>query len=177
MPDDDRTPEELREDADKCRERAEQAAEVRDLASEASSALSALAEHEYLTDRATYQVDLLEQTLGHIRHGEAWGQDAHLLEDHAHRLETRAGRELAAVERARELMRRREAAEEPTGTWILPPDAEEYHHSIRYDGHEHETACGLTFDEAPFGVVMEPEALPEDGDYCPDCLAGGEGDQ
>lgn len=102
MSDDDRTPEELREAADRCRRDAERAAEVRDLASDAAAALSALAEHEYLTDRARHQVDLLEHQLGLIRHGEGWGQDAHLLEDHAHRLETKAARLEAEAEREAE---------------------------------------------------------------------------
>lgn len=94
----DRTPDELREAAADCRERAERAAEVEELASAIASNLRELIGDDYLTDRARYQLDLLKHQFGAIRHGEQWGYDAHYSDEHAHRLEWRAD----AIEAERE---------------------------------------------------------------------------
>lgn len=86
----DRSPEELREAAADCRRRAEQADEVYALSRDARDALSALADHDYLDDRCSHQVDLLDMMLGSIQHGAQWGYDSHYLAEHADRLEYRA---------------------------------------------------------------------------------------
>lgn len=86
----DRSPEELREAAEDCRHRAEQAAEVYDLFREAADTLSTLADHQYLTDEESHHVDLLDHMLGIIQHGGQYGYDAHYLKEHADRLAYRA---------------------------------------------------------------------------------------
>lgn len=86
------TPGELRQKAEEARERAELAEEAADLASDAITALSALTDHEGVSEGKQHQFELLYRMVSSMRHAERWGYDSFHLQNHADTLERRAER-------------------------------------------------------------------------------------